>query len=121
MRYLYIYRGASLIAQLVKNLPAMQETPVQFLGQEDPLEKRLATHFNILGLLLWLSWQRIRLKCGRPGFDAWVGKISWRRGRLPTPVFWPGEFHGLSSLWGCKESDATERLSLLLSYAYRSD
>ena len=31
--------GASLMAQLVKNLPAMQETPVQFLGQEDPLEK----------------------------------------------------------------------------------
>ena len=30
---------ASLIAQLVKNLPAMQETLVQFLGQEDPLEK----------------------------------------------------------------------------------
>ena len=30
---------ASLIAQLVKNLPAMQETPVQFLSQEDPLEK----------------------------------------------------------------------------------
>ena len=30
---------ASLIAQLVKNLPAMQEIPVQFLGQEDPLEK----------------------------------------------------------------------------------
>ena len=34
----FIYR-APLIAQLVKNLPAMQETPVQFLGQEDPLEK----------------------------------------------------------------------------------
>ena len=31
--------GASLIAQLVKNLPAMQETPVQFVGQEDPLQK----------------------------------------------------------------------------------
>ena len=31
---------SSLIAQLVKILPAMQETPVQFLGQEDPLEKR---------------------------------------------------------------------------------
>ena len=31
--------GASLIAQLVKNLPAMQEIPVQFLGQEDPLKK----------------------------------------------------------------------------------
>ena len=31
--------GASLVAQLVKNLPAIQETLVQFLGQEDPLEK----------------------------------------------------------------------------------
>ena len=35
----YIINGASLVAQLVKNPPAMQETPVQFLGQEDPLEK----------------------------------------------------------------------------------
>ena len=33
------YSWASLVAQMVKNLPAMQETPVQFLGQEDPLEK----------------------------------------------------------------------------------
>ena len=39
---------ASLIAQLVKNLPAIQETPVQFLGQEDPLEKGKATHSIIL-------------------------------------------------------------------------
>ena len=31
---------ASLVAQLVKNPPVMQETPIQFLGQEDPLEKR---------------------------------------------------------------------------------
>ena len=38
MYYNKIY-GASLIAQLVKNPPAMQETPVQFLGWEDPLEK----------------------------------------------------------------------------------
>ncbi|XP_055285293.1 DNA mismatch repair protein Msh3 isoform X3 [Moschus berezovskii] len=29
-----------------------------------------------------------------PGFDPWVGKIPWRRERLPTPVFWPGELHG---------------------------
>ena len=52
---------ASLIDQLVKNLPAMQETPVRSLGLEDPLEK---------------------------------GK------RVPTPVFWPGEFHGLYRPWG---------------------
>ena len=36
---------ASLVDHLVKNLPAMQEIPVQFLGQEDPLEKGKATHF----------------------------------------------------------------------------
>ena len=42
--------GASLVAQLVKNLPAMQETPVQFLVREDPLEKEQATHSSILGL-----------------------------------------------------------------------
>ena len=50
--------------------------------------------------------------CGRPGFDPSVGKIPWRRERLPAPVFWPGEFHVLYSPWGCKESDMTERLSL---------
>ena len=48
--------GVSLIAQLVKNLPAMQETPVQFLGLEDLLLKGWATHSSILGLPLWLSW-----------------------------------------------------------------
>ena len=42
----------------------------------------------------------------------WVGKIPWRMEQLPTPVFWPGEFHGLYSPWGCKESDTIERLSL---------
>ena len=35
------------------------------------------------------------LQCGRPGFDPWVGKIPWRRQRLPTPVFWAGELHEL--------------------------
>ena len=55
---------ASLVAQLVKNSPAMWGTWVLFLGWEDPLEKE----------------------------------------RLPTPVFWPGEFHGLYSPWGRKES-----------------
>ena len=46
----------SLIAQLVKNLPAIQETPVQFLGQEDPLQKGQAAHSSIFGLSLWLTW-----------------------------------------------------------------
>ena len=40
--------GASLVAQLVKNLPAMQETQVRFPGWEDPLEKEMATLSSIL-------------------------------------------------------------------------
>ena len=67
------YSQASLVAQLVKNPPAMQET--------------------------WVG--------------PWVGKIPWRRERLPTPVFWPGKFHGLYSPWDRKESDSTEQLSLV--------
>ena len=58
-----------LLAQLVKNLPAMRETWVQSLVWEDPLEKGKATHSR------------------------------------------PGEFHGLYSPWGHKESDMTERLT----------
>ena len=42
------FKQASLIAQLVKNLPAMQETPVRFLSQEDHLEKGWATYSSIL-------------------------------------------------------------------------
>ena len=58
-----------LIAQLVKNLPAMQETPVQFLGQEDPGKRdRLPTPV-FPRFPLWLSWLRIHLQCRRPGFD----------------------------------------------------
>ena len=40
--------GASLVAQTVKNLPAMQETWVQSLSWEGPLEKEMATHSNIV-------------------------------------------------------------------------
>ena len=46
--------GASLVAQLVKNLPAVQETRAQSLGWEDPLEKQMATHSSILALKI--SW-----------------------------------------------------------------
>ena len=71
LRYSWTY----LIAQLIKNPPAMRETWVTSLGWEDP----------------------------------------WRRERLPTPVFWPGEFRGLYSPRGHKELDTTEQLSLSFS------
>ena len=38
----------------------------------------------------------------RAGFSPWVGKIPWRKEQLPTPVFWPGESHGLYSPWSHK-------------------
>ena len=62
------YSWASFVAQLVKNLPAMWETWVGYLGWEDALEK----------------------------------------GKATTPLLWTGEFQGLHSPWGCKESDMTE-------------
>ena len=70
--YPFQYSWASLVAQLVKNQPAMWET----------------------------------------GFDPWVRKIPWKRERLPTPVFWPRELHGLYIVHGAAESDMTEQLSL---------
>ena len=55
----------------------------------------------------------------KPGFDLWVGKISWRREWLPTPVFLPGEYLGQSSLAGYsprghEEVDQSEQLTLSL-------
>ena len=46
--HIYTYIWSSLVAQMVKNLPAMQEIQVQSLGQEVPLEKGMATHSSIL-------------------------------------------------------------------------
>ena len=62
---------ASLVAQLVKNLPIVQETWVQFLGQEDPLEKEMAIRSSIL------AW-RIPMERGRSlaGYSPW-GRKSW--------------------------------------------
>ena len=58
---------ASLVAQIVKNLPAMWETWVQSLGQEDPLEKGMATHSSILA---WkIPWTRSLV-----GFNPWGHK-----------------------------------------------
>ena len=78
---------------MVKNPPAKAghvRAWVRSLGQEDLLEKGMATHSTIPS-----------------------GTIPWRRARQPAPVFLPGEFHGQMNLagyspWGCKESDMTE-------------
>ena len=92
---------ASLIVQLLKNPPPMQETPVQFLGQIPWRRARLPTAV-FLGFPGGSAGKESTCNVGRPGFDPWVGKIRWRR--LPTPIFWPGEFHGLYIVHGVAKS-----------------
>ena len=60
----------SLVAQSVKNLPAVQETWVQFLGWEDPLEKEMATHSSVL------AWKNSHGRRSLEGYSPWVAK-SW--------------------------------------------
>ena len=56
MLHVFSKARASFIAQLVKNVPAMQETLVQFLGREGPLVKGKATHSRILAWRLCIPW-----------------------------------------------------------------
>ena len=49
----YVLNQASLVAQMVKNLPAMQETCVRSLGREDPLEKGMAIHSSLAWEIPW--------------------------------------------------------------------
>ena len=87
-------------------------------GSKQPTIERIISGkrkcYKESGLSLWLSWQRICLQCRKPGFNPWIRRIPWRRERLPTPVLWPGEFHGLYIPWGHKKLDTTEQLSLSL-------
>ena len=64
---------ASLIAQLVKNPPAMQETPVQFLGLEDPLEKGEATTLQYS----WASLVAQLVKNPPAVQETWVQSLGW--------------------------------------------
>ena len=85
---------ASLIAQLVKNLPAMQETLVRFLNWEEEI-----------GYPLQFSWTSLvaqLVKKPPAMWETWVQTLGWedplkKEKAKPTPVFWPGEFHGLYS------------------------
>ena len=53
-----------------------------------------------------------------PGSSAGKNPPAMQETPVPTPVFWPGELHGLHSPWGYKELDTTERLSLHTLFKY---
>ena len=89
------------------NFFSMNTENIWFVHQQrDKEDKKYVINtqvYTCVGLPWWLRWWRIRLQRRRPGFDPWVGKISWRREWLLTPVFLPGEFHGQRSLaWVAK-------------------
>ena len=61
--FTHIYYGLSLVAQSVKNLPAVQETQVQSLGWKHPLEEEMATHSSILAWRIPWTEESARLLC----------------------------------------------------------
>ena len=94
-----------------------------------PLSVCLSVYSRWLWNELTWSWvslvaqmvKKNHLQHGRPGFDPWIGKISWRRAWQPTPVFLPRESPGLWRLagyssWGYKESDITGWLSTVQTW-----
>ena len=106
--------GDSLVAQLVKILPAMQVSLVWFLGQEDPLEKGYRPPTPVfLDFPCGSAGKKSTYNARDLGSIPGLGRFPWRRERLPTSVFWPGEFQGLYSPWGRKQSDITGQLSLI--------
>ena len=94
-----------LIAQLVKNLPAMQETPVRFLGWEDPLEKGYPLRYS------WASLVAQLVKNPPTMWETWLGKIPGEGKGYPL------QYSGLENSMDCrvpvhKELDMIEQLSL---------
>ena len=73
---------------MVENLPVMQETCARSLGREDPLGKGAQMVKNMPAMQE--TWAR---SLGR--------EDPLEKGAVPTPVFWPGEFHGQRGLAGC--------------------
>ena len=93
----------------------MGETNFFILVLESSSDFLYGIHFILAKTLrLWVTGRLNSSSEFGYWFDPWIGKFPWRRERLPTPVFLTGEFHGLYSPWGHKESDMTERLSLSL-------
>ena len=99
--------GVSLVAQTVKNLLAMRETPIQSLGQEDPLEEEMATHSSILtwripwtkepGRLQSTGSQRVSLNWAADTFTFWR---NWR-GNAEAAVRTGQKTRKVGS-WGCQ-------------------
>ena len=114
---MYEVKGASLVAQLVKNPPAVHKIPFQFLGREDPMEKGYSTHSSILGLPLGDSdGKESSYSAGDLGLISGVGRSPGGGHGNPLQYSCLENLHGQRSLvgyspWGRKELDMTEPTS----------
>ena len=90
---IYVYIWASLVAQLVKTLPAMQETQVWSLGWEDPLEKEMATHSNILAWRIPWTDEPGRLQ------SRGLQRVGYNLANKPPPPCIYSPYFSL--FWGC--------------------
>ena len=90
--------GDSLVAQLIKNLPAIQETPVRFLGWGDLLEKDRLPSPVFLGFPSGSAGKESTCNAGDMSSVSGLGRFPWRREWLPTTAFFPGESHEQRSL-----------------------
>ena len=66
---------------------AVQQSELAIQIHISPFGGGISFSFRSLWASLVAQWVKIRLQCGRPGFNPWVAKSPWRRERLPTPVF----------------------------------
>ena len=117
-----VLRGASLLAQMGRNPPAMQGTRFQFLDRKDPLEKEQATHSCIL--YSWFSPVAQTVKNLPAMQETWVQSLgqedplkegmATHSSILAWRIPWTEEPGRATVHWGCKESDRTERLSAAL-------
>ena len=113
---------ASLVAQLVKNPPAMQETPVGFLGQDDPLEKGSLPTPVFMGFPGGSDGKESACNVGDLGLIPGLGRSSEGGHGTPLQYSCLENPHGQRSLmgyssWGRKELDTTKRPGTALGQA----
>ena len=112
----YAITEASLVAQLVKDLPAMQETLVQFLGQKDPLERDKLPTPVFLSFPGSSDGKESACNAGDLGLIPGSGRFPGEGNGNPLQYCCLENPHGQTSLegyspWGHKELDTTEQLS----------
>ena len=109
---LRVFGASSLIAQLVKNPPAMQETPVQFLGQKDSLEKRQATPV-FLGFPCGSAGKESACNVGDLGSIAGLGRSPGEGKGYP-------QYSGLENSMGCTVHGVTKSRTCLSDFDFHT-